>query len=194
MGSGKIELIQADIISIKILNHISSSMIRSEVAGSIRRRKPVVGDIEIVGIPGDQQKIIKLIHDIGQTIKPGISDIIPWVPKPNAKYIRVRLNEGMNLDLFLANSSNWGGILLMRTGSGSDANGNSFNGFTQRVFSRWKKISKGGRMKDAMPTLPSGEQLTVPEEKTFFDLLEMNFVPPIERTDYKAIKRYSKNN
>ena len=194
MGTGKIDLIEAELIANKVMNHITPGMTRCEIAGSVRRRKSVVGDIEIVGIPDDQQKIVKLLHDVGQTIKPGIPDIIPWSPKPGAKYIRVRLNEGMNLDLFLANPDNWGGLFLMRTGSAAGPDGNSFNGFIPRAFSRWKKISKGGRMTDAMPTLPTGEQLPVPEEIDFFNLLEMNFVPPEERIDHKAIKKYSKIN
>ena len=45
-------------------------------------------------------------------------------------------------------------------------------------------------MTDAMPTMPTGEQLWVPEEQDFFDLLEMDFVPPQERVDHRVIKKY----
>jgi DNA polymerase/3'-5' exonuclease PolX len=38
--------------------------------------------------------------------------------------------------------------------------------------------------------MPTGEQLWIPEEKDFFDLLEMNFVPPAERTGRQVIKKY----
>lgn len=190
MGIGKIELSEATLIANVVLQHITPAMARVEIAGSIRREKPVVGDIELVAIVEDQEKLLKLIGDVGQTIKTGVPGVIPWTPKADAKYIRVRLNEGMNLDLFVARPENWGGLFLMRTGSGADKNGNPFNGFVPGIFKRWKTMSNGGRMTDVMPTMPTGEQLWVHEEQDFFDLLEMNFVPPNERTGKNVIKKY----
>jgi DNA polymerase/3'-5' exonuclease PolX len=192
MGIGKIELTSAIDIASKVMQHIAPAMDRAEIAGSIRRRKPVVGDIEIVGIQANQDKLVKLLGDVGQTIKPGVPGVIPWSPKPGARYIRVRLAEEMNLDLFLASPNNWGGLFMMRTGSGTGPDGNAFNGFIPGMFKRWKKLSGGGRMTDAMPTMPTGEQLWIPEEQDFFDLLEMDFVPPEERVDHRVIKKYVK--
>ena len=192
MGIGKIELSEATIIAHAVMQHVIPAMVRVEIAGSIRREKPVVGDIELVAIVENQEKLLKLIGDVGQTIKTGVPGVIPWTPKADAKYIRVRLNEGMNLDLFIARPENWGGLFLMRTGSAAGIDGNAFNGFTPGCFSRWKKLSGGGRMTDVMPTMPDGTQLHVCEEQDFFDLLEMNFVPPIERISRKVIKKYIK--
>jgi DNA polymerase (family X) len=194
MGIGKIDLAEARRVATQVVRHISPALDRAEIAGSIRRGKPVVGDVEIVGIPANQDKLVKLLGDVGQTIKPGVPGVIPWSPKPGSRYIRVRLEQGMNLDLFLARPENWGGLFLMRTGSASGIDGNVFNGFVPRVFKRWKTLSGGGRMTDAMPTMPDGTQLEVREEQDFFDLLEMDFVPPEERADHKAIKRYTRSN
>jgi DNA polymerase/3'-5' exonuclease PolX len=190
MGIGKIDLSVAQKIADDILNHLRPALSRGEVAGSIRREKPVVGDLEIVAISDQREKLLQLIGDIGQTIKPGVPDVIPWSPKLDAKYIRVRVKEGMNLDLFMASPQNWGGLFMMRTGSGIGPDGNSFNGFIPGIFSRWKKLSDGGRMTDCMPTMPTGEQLWVPEEQDFFDMLEMKFVPPALRVDRKSIKKF----
>ena len=190
MGIGKIDLADADRIAEKVLKHISPAMDRIEVAGSIRRRKPVVGDIEICGIPGDREKLIKLLEDVGQHIKPGVPGAVPWTPKAAAKYLRVRLMEGMNLDVFLAKPENWGGLFMMRTGSGASPDGNTFHGFIPGIFGRWKKISGGGRMTECMPTTVDGEQIAIPEEQDFFNLLGMDFVPPIERITKGAIKKY----
>ena len=192
MGIGKIELAEAQHLANKVLEHIKPALDRGEVAGSIRRQKPVVGDIEIVGISSDRERLLKLLEDVGFHIKPGVPGAVPWTPKSTAKYLRVRLTEGMNLDLFMATPQNWGGLFLMRTGSGADLEGNPFNGFTPGIFSRWKKLSNGGRMTECMPTMPTGEQLWVPEEQDYFDLLEMNFVPPVERTSKNVIKKYIK--
>jgi DNA polymerase/3'-5' exonuclease PolX len=192
MGIGKIELVEARRIADKVVNHISSSMTRVEVAGSIRRQKPVVGDVEIVGIPGNREKLIKLLGEVGQHIKPGVPGVVPWSPKVSAKYLRVRLEEGMNLDVFLGTPENWGGLFMMRTGSGVGPTGNSFDGFIPGAFKRWKTLSGGGRMTDCMPTMPDGTQLWIPEEQDFFDLLEMDFVPPEQRTSKNVIKKYIK--
>lgn len=190
MGIGKIELSKANSIANAVLSHIMPSIDRGEIAGSIRRQKDIVGDIEIVAISTQRDRLLSLLSDVGQHIKPGVPGMVPWSPKASAKYLRVRLQEGMNLDLFMASPENWGGLFLMRTGSGAGLDGNSFNGFTPGIFSRWKKLSGGGRMTDCMPTMPTGEQLWIPEEKDFFDLLEMNFVPPAERTGRQVIKKY----
>jgi len=190
MGIGKIELQQAESIAKSILNHVMPVLNRGEIAGSIRRRKDIVGDIEIVAISEQREKLLSLLTDVGQLIKPGVPGCIPWEFKPTAKYIRVRLNEGMNLDLFMATPQNWGGLFLMRTGSAVDNNGNPFSGFVPSIFKRWKVLSGGGRMTDCMPTMPTGEQLWVPEEQDFFDLLEMNFVPPESRASKNVIKKY----
>lgn len=192
MGIGKIDLKEAELIANKVRNHIFPAMDRVEIAGSIRRRKDIVGDVEICGIPGDREKLIKLLGEVGQHIKPGVPGVVPWEPKTAAKYLRVRLEEGMNLDVFLATPQNWGGLFMMRTGSGASPDGNTFHGFIPGIFGRWKKLSGGGRMTDAMPTMPTGEQLWVPEEQDFFDLLEMNFVPPEQRITKGAIKKHLK--
>lgn len=192
MGCGKMSYTEAAPLADRILRHISPVMERVEVAGSVRRKKESVGDIEIVGTPGDREGLIALLGDIGQHIKPGVPGVVPWTPKTASKYMRVRLNEGINLDLFLSTRDNFGGLFLMRTGSGSGPDGNSFNGFTPGIFSRFKKISGGGRMMNVMPTMPSGEQLSVPEEIDFFNILEMNFVPPEERVSKAVIKKYAR--
>jgi DNA polymerase/3'-5' exonuclease PolX len=192
MGIGKIQLSHAETIANSVLEHIRPTLIRGEVAGSIRRRKEIVGDIEIVAISEQREDLLRLLADCGQHIKPGVPGVVPWTFKPTSKYIRLRLNEGMNLDLFMATPQNWGGLFLMRTGNATGKDGNAFNGFVPGIFSRFKKLSGGGRMTDCMPTMPTGEQLPLAEENDFFDLLEMNFVPPEERTCRNVIKRYIK--
>ena len=193
MGIGKIDLAAAETLAQDIITLVTPAMDRVEVAGSIRRRKPVVGDIEIVGIPADRERLIKLLSCTGMHIKPGVPGVVQWTPKSDAKYLRLHLSVGVNLDFFLGTPENWGGLFLMRTGSGVDANGNSFNGFTPGIFSRWKKVSGGGRMTGAQPTTVAGEQLPLREEGDFFDLLGMDFVPPVERLDRKVIKKYVKS-
>ncbi len=192
MGIGKIDLDQAAGIAQDIITHVRPSMTRIEVAGSIRRRKPIVGDIELVALPKDRERMVALLADVGQFIKPGVPGVIPWDPNPEAKYLRMRLPSGANLDVFIASELNWGGLYLMRTGGAVGPDGSSFMGFVPGMFARWKKLSGGGRMTGAQPTTTEGVQLPLREEQDFFDLLGMDFVPPEERNDRKGIKKYTK--
>ena len=192
MGIGKIDLDQAAGIAQDIITHVRPSMSRIEVAGSIRRRKPVVGDIELVALPSDRERMVELLGDMGQFIKPGVPGAIPWDPNPDAKYLRMRLPSGANLDVFIASELNWGGLYLMRTGGAVGPDGKAFSGFVPGMFARWKKVSGGGRMTGAQPTTTEGIQLPLLEEQDFFDLLKMDFVPPEERGDRKAIKKYAR--
>jgi DNA polymerase/3'-5' exonuclease PolX len=193
MGTAKIELSKARQLADRIATHISPGMARCEVAGSVRREKPVVGDIELVGLPADGELLCRLLSEVGQPIKPGVPGVVPWPLKPDAKYMRLHLPElGCNLDLFNAHELNWGGLLLMRTGSGVDPKGNSFNGFTPGIFSRFKKLSGGGRMVGCQPTMPTGEKISLKEEQDFFDLLGLEFIPPARRVSKAVIKEYTR--
>lgn len=193
MGTAKVDLKQAEACAKRIIQHIRPAMERCQVAGSIRRKKPTVGDIEIVGLPSNPTLLVKLLAEVGQPIKPGVPGVQPWPLKPEAKYMRLRIPElNCNLDLFNAHELNWGGILMMRTGSGADPKGNSFMGFVPGMFSRFKKLSGGGRMVGCQPRLPNGELLPLREEQDFFDLLEMRSIPPEKRIDRRVIKEYVK--
>lgn len=191
MGTAKVELEEARKLAESIKAHITPAMARCEVAGSVRREKPEVGDIELVGLPADGELLCRLLSEVGQPIKPGVPGVVPWPLKPDAKYMRLHLPElECNLDLFLASELNWGGLLLMRTGSGVGPRGNAFNGFTPGCFSRWKKLSGGGRMVGCRPMRPGGELLSLREETDFFDLLELDFIPPALRTSRAVIKEF----
>ena len=190
---GIMELALAKNIAQSLCDLIEPAVSRSEVAGSIRRKKPEVKDIEIVARVHDYDLLYKKLSEVGHFIKPSVPDIIDWQFKPGAKYVRMLLSEGIKLDLFVASNENWGCLYLMRTGGAVGKDGNSFNGFVPGMFSRWKKLSGGGKMQGCLPTRLDGTVVSCPEEQDFFDLLDMNFVPPEERVDKRVIKNYVKN-
>ena len=182
------ELEQAKKIASTVLNAIKPYCSRGVVAGSIRREKPLVKDIEIVAICKDYRKLYETLGRYGKFIKPGTQEIIEWAPKPNAKYVRMLLNEGIKLDLFLANEDNWGGILVLRTGSGSDEEGNPYGGFSSGIFSKWKEVSGGGRSVNGQFMTPEGKVYPLREEKDVFEILGIEWVEPKNRTSRSAIK------
>lgn len=182
------ELAKAYKIAERIVTLIRPACVRAEIAGSIRRQKSIVKDIEIVAIVNDYDMLYRLLAVEGQFIKPGVPEIMPWPPKSDAKYVRMFLSDNIKLDLFVGNSDNWGALFCMRTGSASGDNGSAFTGFVPALFSQWKKVSKGGRMVGCQPTTVDGLQLAVPEEQDFFDLLDVEWVEPKDRTSKKAVK------
>lgn len=177
----------AERVRIQVLPHCT----RVEVAGSIRRRKPEVKDVELVAIVTDYDGLFRSLTGAGTFIKPGVPDIIPWAPKRGAKYLRMLLSEGIKLDLFIAEPGNWGGIYMMRTGSGAGPDGNPYEGFVPGMFGRWKRISGGGKMTGGYPTLPDGTIINVPEEDDYFRLVGMRPVPPELRARKSIIKEYA---
>lgn len=156
------------------------------VAGSVRRQKPEVKDIELVARAADMTGLVAALRSRGAFIKPGTQEIIPWEPKPDARYLRMMLNEGVKLDLFLANEHNWGPLLAMRTGSGTGPRG-PWEGFVPALFARWREVSGGGRMLNCLPTLPDGRSVSVPTEEGFFNLCGAHFIPPQARATRKDL-------
>lgn len=183
------ELSSADKIANDILSSIRSSCHRAEIAGSIRRRKTEVKDIEIVSRPHNWDSLFENLQNYGIFIKPGTSENEPWPPKKEAKYLRMLLHSGIKLDLFFANENNWGALYMMRTGGATGPTGNPFEGFTPGMFMRWKKVSGGGRMMNCLPTLPDGRSIAVPEEEDFFRLCGMDWIPPEDRVSRSAIQK-----
>jgi len=162
---------------------------RVEVAGSVRRRKLNVKDIEIVARVRDWESLFESLRSFGDFIKPGCPDVVPWPPRAGAKYLRMMLSSGVKLDFFIANEHNWGALYMMRTGGAVGPDGNAFDGFVPAMFSRWKRVSGGGRMRDCLPTLPDGRYVSVPEEEDFFRLVGVDWVPASDRISSSAVKK-----
>ena len=170
-----------------IVEAIGPACHRAHVAGSIRRQKPEVKDIEVVAIVKDYDDLYARLAPFGRFIKPGVPDIIDWPPKAKARYVRMLIDESIKLDLFVANPDNFGALYAMRTGSGIGPNGTL--GFIPGLFSAWKKKSGGGRMVNCMPTTPDKVSLSVPEEEDFFRLCGVEWVPPELRRSARDVKR-----
>jgi DNA polymerase/3'-5' exonuclease PolX len=171
-----------------IVNSVRPHCARAEIAGSIRRRKPDVKDVEIVAQVSDWQGLFSALSAWGHFIKPGCPDIIPWPPKEGARYLRMMLHGGVKLDFFITSPENWGGIFMMRTGSGVGPDGNPMKGFVPGMFGRWKKVSGGGKMSEGYPTLPDGRRLAVREEEDFFRICGVELIPATERVSKSAVK------
>jgi len=139
---------------------------RISIAGSIRRQRDYVKDIEIVAIPKP--------YDVG-LFSSGIATVVnQWESvrgKLPCKYTQRKIpidhrKEVINLDLFFAVPENWGYILVLRTGSAD---------FCKKLGKRWVEI--GIKSVDGFLT-KYGERLNTFEEEEFFNRLRLPYVKP----------------
>jgi hypothetical protein len=188
------ELQKALVIANKIVDDLTPHCEIINVAGSCRRSKSEVGDIEIVCEPK-----MKIITDVfgelmltDERAKAFISTvneigaILKGSPK-DGRYVRIALNEGITLDLFIPESYDYYRIYALRTGSGE---------YSKRVLATgWRKIGWCGtpiglrRIEDcAKPENPNSQwrctNLTgeLPpvwkSEQEFFDWIKVPWLEP----------------
>jgi len=152
--------------ALQIANNVKSLLAphchRIEIAGSIRRKKPQVKDIEIVAIAKNYQTGL---------FESGIATVLnQWkIVKGNlpCKYTQRILPQGIKLDLFFAERNNWGFIYAIRTGSAE---------YSHKVLAK-KWVEKGYKGKNGFLTY-NDKMVLVPEEKDLFSRIGIPFVEP----------------
>jgi len=153
--------------------HLSPWCSRIEIAGSIRRCKLDVKDIEIVCIPKTlvepdglfDTKIVRHPCFIR-----AVNDWRKVKGDPDGKYTQRVLPCGLNLDLFTATEDNWGLILGIRTGSADFSHRKLACGW---VANGYKSI--GGMLHR------DGEPVPVRTERELFEICGVPYVRPVER-------------
>jgi DNA polymerase/3'-5' exonuclease PolX len=147
-----------------------------EIAGSLRRKKSIVGDIEIVCIPKTilvpknlfemekirSEKFIKIIDGL-ERIKGNAE---------NGKYFQRILPEGIKVDIFTATEINFGLIYAIRTGSAEFSHKILANGWCRAGY----KSVEGKLTK-----LHGGDIVPVEQEIDLFKIIGLNFVEPEKR-------------
>lgn len=151
---------------------------RTAVAGSIRREKPIIGDIEIVAIPKPCFDLLgepdgtELDIVLASLCDDGTLERI----KGGNKYKQYRLPDlGCNLDLFLVDAASWGCQFLIRTGPSSF----SHRIVTHRGLGGWCPM----HLRFAEGRLwQNGKPLETPEERDVFEALKLGYVEPRSRS------------
>ena len=165
------ELSKAKQIADSIVELLQTHCERINIAGSIRREKPEVKDIEIVYVPKKNQKDLIAIFQIvnawpkvkGQPLGKYTQRIIPAL---------IGEGETIALDLFQASRDNWGLQLAIRTGPAEYSH--------KMLAARWcgmKYQSRGG----ILYSLATGKAEPMREEKDLFDFLNIPFTEPRNR-------------
>lgn len=172
-------------VAADLVNSLGVHFDRLEIAGSLRRKKKLVGDIELVGILRETK--VGLFGFTETTPLEVIFELmgqLRYQPiKAGDKYIQFvcqgtpRLPHRPNVDLFLCTPETWGCIFLIRTGSVE---------FSRKMVT---KVSRGGWCPDDMRFLDGrllreGNLLDTPEETDVFRELGMAYIKP----EYRNLK------
>lgn len=144
---------------------------RVEIAGSLRRGKASVGDIEIVALPRHREQLLArldmLVHrgDAQQAI---YSD---GKKRWGERYRGLRW-RGMKAEVFIAEPDSWGYILWLRTGPG-DAN--------HYVMTQIARHNAPFRFTGGFALADAGK-IAVEDERALFGLLGMPVIAPAARS------------
>jgi DNA polymerase/3'-5' exonuclease PolX len=181
-GTTAISLREAQELARILVADLAPHCTRIEVAGSIRRGKAWVNDIEIVCIP--KEVPIPAVADLfgneerpaGKERDPGFAEVVKRYAETlvkgqpsTGKYMQLITRTGVKVDLFTATRENWGYIFAIRTGSAE---------FSQSLAWRWKKMGYEG--KEGMLTR-FGKPVPLAEERDLFQLLQLPWVQPNDR-------------
>ncbi|MGC9472456.1 MAG: DNA polymerase/3'-5' exonuclease PolX [Bacteroidales bacterium] len=107
-GSGRCKLAEAGEIVAPLLEHLSDKADKVVVAGSYRRKKETVGDIDILATGGKPETLMKHFEKYEDT-----ADVLASGKTKSS----VRLKSGMQVDLRLVDKKSYGSALLYFTGS-----------------------------------------------------------------------------
>ncbi len=138
-----------------------------EVAGSIRRQRPEVKDIDLVLIPKNQGLLDTKLRELGcQFGGPKIRCLV--YPHPRTE----RSPQGALVDIYIASPETWATLLLIRTGS---------TRHNVRLCTRARSL--GLQLKAGGEGLVDdlGKRVAGDSEESIFQALGLPFKPPEER-------------
>lgn len=178
----------ADTVATEIVGRLEGCCERIEVAGSIRRRKPDVGDVELLCIPRvEASALTNLLGEEISTIDLLDRELQTWL---QAGYLDYRLNSaghrigygpfnkflvhlssGMSVDVFSTTERNWGMALFIRTGPAK---------WNVKAMTRFLQLGLAGHAYRGI-TDTDGRAADCPDEETVFRHLEWQYVPPEQR-------------
>lgn len=194
MSAGRaIRWAEAHAAAIRLVALLDDACERIQIAGSIRRRKGEVHDIELVAIPrreqvpadglwGDGELVERdwLEARIHQLVDEGLLDRRPVrverrdgtvdLQERDGRRYKALAFDGLPVDLFITDAEGFGCILALRTGP---------RDFNQRLVTecqRWFRRVEGSRV------MHLGRVIPTPDERAFFRALGVPWIEPEART------------
>ena len=133
-----------------------------EIAGSLRRRKDTIGDIDILASSKKPNKVMGFFTSLGN-----VKDILAKGPTKSS----IVSKEGFQVDLRVIKKESFGSALLYFTGA------KQFNiNLRQLALKKGYKINEYGVFK-------KNEPVAGKTEKEIFSFFKMQYIPPVLRED-----------
>lgn len=146
-------------------------VLRASVAGSLRRMKETIGDIDLL-VASDEADPVMAIF----TTLPQVAEVIARGPTKSS----VRLHTGQQVDLRVIQPRHWGAALQYFTGS-KDHN----------VRLREIALKKGFSLNEySLTRVKDGKDVFCKEEAEVYERLGLPFIPPELREDRGEFERH----
>lgn len=180
----RVPFAQAQVIAWKARATLLPWCDRIEIAGSIRRRKATVKDVELLVIPrAASRDLFGAVTGDSATayLAEAVKDAHgPWALRlSKAGYRTFGLEnklltyEGFPVDVFTSTPELWGMRLVVRTGPME---------FNVRMMARFRQLGMRGHAYAGAVDDAEGNPIPCPTEENVFRLLRWNWIPPEERT------------
>ncbi|MBA7616099.1 hypothetical protein ES703_23390 [subsurface metagenome] len=153
------ELERAQKIAEGVVGGLEQYCEQIEVAGSIRRKKPQVNDIDLVLVPRDRDALDHRLMQLGKLKMSGL------------KIARIQMEE-ITLDVYYATPETWATLLLIRTGSVE----NNIRLCSLAKRKGWHLAASGDGLFDE-----KGERVAWQSEEDIFRALGLPYQRPEER-------------
>ena len=159
-------------IAERLVRELEPVVARVKVAGSLRRRKPDVGDIELVVEPRQIEDLGGCVPDIDAVRDVARRWALDRAVDGRDRKLSVRLPEGLAVELYLVHPpAQWGSILAIRTGPAE---------LGKRVMTLLKRR---GYEHVAGHVERNGETVETATEEQFFALAGLPCLPPKRRSE-----------
>lgn len=153
------ELERAQRIANAVVKLLSPFCKKIEIAGSIRRKKPYVNDIDLVLVPNDLWNLHAELMKLGQ-LKMG-----------GSKILRV-IYGNTQIDVYVTDEETWATLLLIRTGSTE----NNIKLCSIAKKKGWHLAASGEGLFNE-----SGERIAGDTEESIYGALGLRYQEPWER-------------
>lgn len=180
----RMPLADAVAIASDLVEAMRPSCERIEIAGSVRRRKATIGDIEIVAIP-------RFAADLLGQPRDSLLDLSLTRLRHDGRLSRTKggahfqqfviPNAGCKLDLFTPSRATWGFVLFQRTGPAE---------WSHQAVTPYGQVASTGRPGLLPPGMSAfrarlwrdGKEVPTPEEIDVFRALGLKWLEPWERS------------
>lgn len=159
MERGKIALERAEKIAEAVVKRLKPYCQRIEVAGSVRRRKEWVNDIDFVLVPSDPWNMHAELMKLGQLTMSG------------SKIMRVMVRD-VKIDIYIATPETWATLLLIRTGSAE----NNIRLASYAKKRGWRLAASGDGLFNE-----NGQRIAGDSEESIYSALGLRWQRPEER-------------